>query len=313
MNLTNLTSVSIVAVSILGTVIIVFFILLIIHVKRSGGKASGSVSDGKRSVSFTLENDNDAKGKIKNNKTDNESSSSTIKKNQTREFLKSELLKTHKFFTLTTNRYTKTFYEFSIYDKLCAKHVKNESQEIIDFKKLIAGKYLHECLFKYFCDSLIEWIENMKKDCNEKLANDGEDLDDFIPVSYYSCLESFLNYKEETTKLAKNINFEFMDKIVRGIPDKFIETLNDWSMKNINVVSSSLNVVIYSTTASDWFNHVKEILDIYDIVFALILNDIDATLIILNGEMKKYVEDLLGRPVSSVIDESEQTEEDSWR
>ena len=227
--------------------------------------------------------------------------------------MKSELLKTHKFFTLTTNKYTKTFYEFSIYDKLCAKHVKNESQEIIDFKKLIAGKYLHECLFKYFCDSLIGWIENMKKDCNEKLANDGEDLDDFIPVSYYSCLESFLNYKEETTKLAKNINFEFMDKIVRGIPDKFIETLNDWSMKNINVVSSSLNVVIYSTTASDWFNHVKEILDIYDIVFALILNDIDATLIILNGEMKKYVEDLLGRPVSSTIDESDQTEEDSWR
>lgn len=313
MNLTNLTSVSIVAISILGTVIIVFFILLIVHVKRSGGKASGSVSDGKRSVSFTLENDNDTKSKIKNNKTDNESSSSGAIKNQTREFLKSELLKTHKFFTLTTNKYTKSFHEFSIYDKLCAKHVKNESQEIIDFKKLIAGKYLHECLFKYFCDSLIGWIENMKKDCNEKLANDGEDLDDFIPVSYYSCLESFLNYKEETTKLAKNINFEFMDKIVRGIPDKFIETLNDWSMKNINVVSSSLNVVIYSTTASDWFNHVKEILDIYDIVFALILNDIDATLIILNGEMKKYVEDLLGRPVSSVIDESDQTEEDSWR
>ena len=48
-------------------------------------------------------------------------------------------------------------------------------------------------------------------------------------------------------------------------------------------------------------------------MFALILNDIDATLIILNGEMKKYVEDLLGRPVSSVIDESDQTEEDSWR
>ena len=86
MNLTNLTSVSIVAVSILGTVIIVFFILLIVHVKRSGGKASGSVSDGKRSVSFTLENDNDAKDKIKNNKTDNKPSSSAIK-NQTREFL----------------------------------------------------------------------------------------------------------------------------------------------------------------------------------------------------------------------------------
>lgn len=312
MNLTNLTSVSIVAVSILGTVIIVFFILLVVHVKRSGGKASGSISDGKHSVSFTLENDNDTKSKRKNNKTDNKSSN-MVNKNQTREFLKSELLKTHKFFTLTTNRYTKTFHEFSIYDKLCAKHVKNESQEIIDFKKLIAGKYLHECLFKYFCDSLTEWIENMKKDCNEKLANDGEDLDDFIPVSYYSCLESFLNYKEETTKLAKNINFEFMDKMVRGIPDKFIEILNDWSMKNINVVSSSLNVVIYSTTANDWFNHVKEILDIYDIVFALILNDIDATLIILNGEMKKYVEDLLGRPVSSVIDGSNQTEEDSWR
>lgn len=313
MNLTNLTSVSIVAVSILVTVIIVFFILLIVHVKRSGGKASGSVSDGKHSVSFTLENDDGTKSKRKNKKSDNKPYSMT--KNQTREFLKSELLRTHKFFTLTTNRYTRTFHEFSIYNKLCAKHVKNESQEVINFKKLVAGKYLHECLFKYFCDSLTEWIENMKRDCDEKLANDDdEDLDDFIPVSYYSCLESFLNYKEETTKLAKSINFEFMDKMIKGIPDKFIDILNDWSMKNINVVSSSLNVVIYSTTASDWFNHVKEILDIYDIVFALILNDIDATLIILNGEMKKYVEDLLGRPVSSVTDEFDPAkEEDSWR
>lgn len=313
MNLTNLTSVSIVAVSILGTVIVVFFILLIVHVKRSGGKASGSVSDGKRSVSFTLENDNSdgTKSKRKNKKNYR---SSSMTKNQTIEFLKSELLKTHKFFTLTTNGYTRTFHEFSIYSKLCAKHVKNESQEVINFKKLIAGKYLHECLFKYFCNSLTEWIENMKRDCEDKLDSDDEDLDDFIPVSYYSCLESFLNYKEETTKLAKSINFEFMDKMVKGIPDKFIEALNDWSMKNINVVSSSLNVVIYSTTASDWFNHVKEILDIYDIVFALILNDIDATLIILNGEMKKHVEDLLGRPVSSITDEFDPIkEEDSWR
>ena len=54
----------------------------------------------------------------------------------------------------------------------------------------------------------------MKKDCEDKLASDDEDLDDFIPVSYYSCLESFLNYKEETTKLAKSINFEFMDKMI---------------------------------------------------------------------------------------------------
>ena len=62
----------------------------------------------------------------------------------------------------------------------------------------------------------------------------------------------------------------------------------------MNTVNSSLNLVVYSANNNNWFSNVKEILDIYDITFGMMLNDVDATLVILNGEMKKYVEELLG-------------------
>lgn len=313
-------SISIIIVSVVVLLIVVLLIVLVAMLRKGGGKAQTTVSDGKRSFSFGMEcgkqgADDESAPLVKKQKKKRirrqpepvieeceESESyddddkphhntiNDIQNNQSLELIRSKLTKTHNFFTHTAKQYTKTFHGFSLYNRVCAKNIKHDSEEVMEFKKLIAGKYLHECLFKYFCDMLEKWILSMEEECIDRLKTDPSD--DSIPTSYYSCLEPFMNYKEEASKLARNITFTFAGKTIHGIPDEFVDVLNDMSMKNVNVVNSSLNIILYTVT-DRWIEKVKEILDMYILVFGLILNDVDATLIILNGEMKAYVENLM--------------------
>ena len=298
-------SMSIIIISVLVIIILIFLTVLILIVRKNGGKATASISDGKRSFSFGLDTGENKNSTSNTNSAKNDSHKLDVTSqnsigpvvdksavnSQTKELVRVDLTKTHKFFASTAKRYTTVFHSFSIYDKLCSKDIKRDSPEVMVFKKTIAGKYLHECLFKYFCDSLTEWIDAMKQECLDRISSGS--VEDHAPSSYFSCLDNFLRYKEETARLARNIDFTFNDKQIHGIPDNFIEVLNDWSMKNISAVSSALNILLFSASDNNWLAHVKEILDVYDGVFALMLNDIDATLIILNGEMRAYVEKLM--------------------
>ena len=305
--LSNTALISLIVGATVFIALLIFFITLVLHVKKHGGKASGSVSDGKHTISFNLENGDESK-KDNDASSSSDTSSSVDPKitgsyptpdnidrphvSQMMQFLTADLCKTYKFFTSTVYQYTQGTHEFSIYDKLCADNIKKESPNVIEFKKLVAGKFIHECLFKYLCDLFTKWVKDMEAECKERIQK--AEGDKSVPTAYYSCLEQLFKYREEVTRLARNLTFEFKGHVVHGIPEPFIKTLDEWSVKNMNTVNSSLNLVVYSATNNNWFSNVKEILDIYDITVGMMLNDVDATLVILNGEMKKYVEELLG-------------------
>lgn len=318
MNMELTASVSAIIISVVILLILIFLIVLILVI-RKGGKGGATFTDGKRTISFNLESDGQQSDNIDSE--EKESTSGRKKKrkcketpvpvvpqqvqplmesktaddmnvmnNQSIQLINAKLTKTHNFFTHTAIQYTRTFHGFSLYNRVCSKNIKHDTPEVMEFKKLIAGKYLHECLFKYFCDMLEKWIISMEEECENRLKKDP--TDDSIPTSYYSCLEPFMRYSEEATRMAKNITFTFAGKTIHGIPDEFVNVLNEMIMKNVNVVNSSLNIILY-TVSDRWIEKVKEILDMYILVFGLILNDVDATLITVNGEMKAYVENLI--------------------
>ena len=66
--LSNTALISLIIGATVFIALLIFFIVLVLHVKKHGGKAGGSYSDGKHTISFNLENgdeskkDNDANG-----------------------------------------------------------------------------------------------------------------------------------------------------------------------------------------------------------------------------------------------------------
>lgn len=197
----------------------------------------------------------------------------------------------HRFFTSTLHRYTTETCTFTLYNTMCERGVKKENAELREFKKIIASKYLHKCLFQYICDSIKQWVTAVIAECdaNEYTINDKKP-----PTSYYNCIEEILNYQEKTKKLAREIVFEFKGHTIRGIPEPFINTFNDWSIKNVETIQRLLQDTIYSNDEnSSWFMKMIEILDMFEMIFKYIQCDVDATLVILNGEMERYVDNLL--------------------
>ena len=59
----------------------------------------------------------------------------------------------------------------------------------------------------------------------------------------------------------------------------------------MKIIQDVMSSIIYVTDIA-WYNKVIEILDVLELVIVYIKDSVDSTLVVLNGQLEKYVEEL---------------------
>jgi hypothetical protein len=275
------------AQSVKGIIIILFLIFLIIIgciiffsiIIRSRHKFSGSFKHG--NTEAKVEFDKSEKNEIKTESKRNEGNNKIIE-NQDFDFNK---LLVHRFFTSTLNKFTSDNCIFELYDETVKMGIKKDTEEISSFKKLIASRYLNNCLFKVLGDNTREWINDLVKEMK------GSPDKNKVPDTFYTISQYITKYKKAAYKEGKLIEFEFNDRKFYGIPTKFMKKFNSWSDIRMNKVYTMISDVVYSTQ-NTWFAKTIELLDLFEVVFMMLHDQMDATLIILNGEIELFLREL---------------------
>ena len=195
----------------------------------------------------------------------------------------------HRFFSIVKCEYVEKDYNFNfnLYDTLIEHGIKNDSPTMVSFKKLIANKFLSDCLFKYLNDNTKKWVNSI---IEEYVSFKGIPDDSYIPKTMCDIIECLVHFTKETTQMATVLKIQFMDKTINGIPVEFVDYFCKTVYDNIDSVQRLFSAIIYSNNS--WEEKIIEILDIYELVLNYIKNSVDSTLVVMNGQLKKYVDDL---------------------
>lgn len=201
-------------------------------------------------------------------------------------------IQNHRFFSAVQYKYVDVDYgfEFEIYGLLLSHKIKNESEDLVEFKKLIATRFLSDCIFKFLRDTMQKYVKDVLAEYYEKRRN-GEL---YTSNSSVMCgvIENIMHFTKTVTHLASQTTFKYKNKTIEGIPPDFVKYFCRVISKDINVLSSTFSNIIYGTS-SPWYIKINEILDFLELVIVYIKESVDSTLVVLNGQLQKFVDDIL--------------------
>jgi hypothetical protein len=112
-----------------------------------------------------------------------------------------------------------------------------------------------------------------------------------VPDTFYTISQYITRYKTGAYKEGKLLEFEFNGQIFNGIPSKFMKKFDSWSDTRMTKVYGMISDALYSTQSS-WFAKTIELLDLFEIIFMILHDQMDATLIVLNGEIESFLKDI---------------------
>lgn len=242
-----------------------------------------NVSKNKKHLTFNLFNK-------RCNKKDS-SSTATSRSLKKKEDVKKQILlsiQNHKFFSYTKFKYVGVDYNlsFETYEMLIAHGIKVENKELQEFKKLIASRFLSDCIFKYLFESVKKWIDDIVREYEVST-----DEKNFVPVTLCDIIEDLVHFTKETTRMSSQVRLTFNNHLIDGIPPDFVKYFCKIVNRDMKTIQEVMSSIIYVTDVS-WYNKVVEILDILELVLVYIKDSVDATLVVLNGQLEKYLEEL---------------------
>ena len=197
-------------------------------------------------------------------------------------------IQNHKFFSYTKFKYVGVDYNlsFETYEMLIAHGIKVESEELQEFKKLIASRFLSDCIFKYLFESVKKWIDDIVREYEVST-----DEKNFVPVTLCDIIEDLVHFTKETTRMSSQVRLTFNNHLIDGIPPDFVKYFCKIVNRDMKTIQEVMSSIIYVTDVS-WYNKIIEILDILELVLVYIKDSVDATLVVLNGQLEKYLEEL---------------------
>lgn len=194
----------------------------------------------------------------------------------------------HKFFSYIKYKYVGVEYNltFENYEMLLEHGIKHESKDLVEFKKLIASHFLSDCIFKYLFDSIKKWIEIVVEDYSKSENKEA------VPVSLCDIIEDLVHFTKDTTHIASTVRLNFYGRVINGIPSEFVKYFCKIVNRDMSTIQDIISSIIYMNNIS-WYNKIIEILDFLELVIVYIKDSVDSTLIIMNGQLEKYVEELM--------------------
>lgn len=191
-------------------------------------------------------------------------------------------IQNHKFFSYVRLKYVGVDYNltFDNYEMFIEQGVKKESQEVQEFKKLVASRFLSECVFRYIFNSVKNWIENVLSESEE--TPEGQ-----VPIAMCDIIEYLIHFTKETTIMSSEVRLSFNGFLLDGIPTDFVKYFCKIVNSDMQVIQDAISNIIYITDIP-WYYKVIEILDILELVLVYIKDSVDSTLIVFDGQLEKY-------------------------
>jgi hypothetical protein len=263
--------------------ILVAVIVLVVILIKSKRNIEGSIKHGNSEASLKLSGGTATQSKLKE------------EAGEDKKILRGDIeydlekLKLHKFFTTVLVQYTTDNSIFNLYNETLRLNIIKDNEEMAQFKKLLATKYLNSCLFKVLGEHVQRWISDIVKE-----MEDSEDLSK-VPNGFFEISKYITKYKNEAYKEGKSIEFKYNNRVFYGIPIQFMNRFNNWSDVNMARVYDMISDALYSTQ-NNWFAKTIELLDLFEVIFIMLHDQMDATLIILNGEIASFLKKLKEDP-----------------
>lgn len=280
------TSGTVISISVCIILVLVLLIVLIYVLSKYGKKLSINFNkNGKKEAEISTNEDAEDSTKLRKG---GRASSKYL--NYRKDSIINDL-KNHKFFSYVKYKYVNNDYGFTFenYELLISHGIKKESERVQKFKKAIASTFLSECVFKYFLDTTESWVN----DVISEYCNQDKTATAFQSFVIYDIIENLLRFTKETTRIASNVKITFEGTTISGIPVDFIKYFCKIVNSDMNNVQEIISSILY-TSNTTWYIKINEILDMLELVMIYIKDSIDATLIILNGQIENYLNDLIG-------------------
>jgi hypothetical protein len=151
--------------------------------------------------------------------------------------------------------------------------------KVTETKKLIARTFVQECVFTVIRD-------NFKAFISELVTTEGKNLYHFDEVMF-NCVKEY-RIKAETVHLELPNG-----KLLKGIPDVFIDKFLSWDSPHIQIASEKFSNVLHSDFYKTWQFKTIVNLDILDMVANIILIDANRSILSINGELEKAIVNML--------------------
>jgi hypothetical protein len=148
-----------------------------------------------------------------------------------------------------------------------------------ELKRVFAGKYLRSCLFKVLGEYIKTWVDNICASV-EKSNKRNED-----PACFFDIAQFLTKYKDAAYREGRSLEFTFKGEQFHGIPAVFMEKFNSWGDENMTRIYSIISDILYSAQ-NTWFSKAIEMLDTFELIFIILSNEMDGTLMIINGELE---------------------------
>lgn len=280
---TKIADVPVLAILLILIAFIIIQILFIVLVK--------AIVRHNKHFSFSLfgkKNDKEEKEKPKSSNNGQLSKSRVSKRKEDARNTIISNIQNHKFFSYIKFKYVGVDYNlvFENYELLIEHGIKHETKELQDFKKMIASHFLSDCIFKYLFESVKTWIDSVISEYSSRM-----DDDNYVPISLCNIVEYLIHFTKETTRLASLVQLNFDNKHIDGIPPDFVKYFCKIVNRDMTIIQDVMSSIIYITDIT-WYNKVIEILDMLELVIVYIKDSVDSTLVVLNGQLEKYLEDL---------------------
>lgn len=257
-------------VGVLAIILLLIAMVVIMHVKQ---------------YKISLDNGEGEPKKGSSNKpTISESHKSSKTKGLSPEDIRVKLIN-NKLFVITFNTYLSSTMQFSMYDRLLAHSIKHEHPKVTRFKKQLANFFISRCLFVYLKTTLLKWIDETIDSCKSS------DIKNKTPVGLYNIGNMFLSFGENVKAISSRVEFTFDGKIITQLPEAFINTFIGVVNDDINTLYQIIHSALYDDS-NDWYTKATTILELFEVLLILIKTRVDATLVLLNGEMEKYVKSI---------------------
>jgi len=153
-------------------------------------------------------------------------------------------------------------------------------------KKIVIKTFIEECWVPLFRDKIKGFVDLLTscsaEDCMRTLYT--------LPEKIYEGIEECYHSAKEVRISLPNGRF------IIGVPPVFIERFKEWSKSHTYLLVKKVKGTIYSSFYRTWQMRMIVILDLFDTYFALTKEDLEATVVSLNGEMEKAIKEYLVQP-----------------
>jgi hypothetical protein len=152
-------------------------------------------------------------------------------------------------------------------------------------KKIITKAFFERCEIPVFRERLKDFVTSIE-----------ETSEDNKLTTLYTLPELLYQWVDECEQKALSIKIDFNDgSCIYGIPKVFLDRFGKINRDHIQLTYDKIKSIMFSSFYRTWQIRTIVILELFDVMFSIKRDDVQKTMLSLNGELDSEINRLLGK------------------